>query len=167
MPPAGESRRRIAQSLKAAYGDGLLSERTLAHRLDLLLGSALVEPAGLVGDLTLRAPRRSLADTLVRAVCLARRMTGFAAAPEPTLLALDWHGGDGELLVGRHHACDVVLTDPSVSRRHARLSFRDGNWVLRDLDSTNGTAVNGKRVVRCRLLPGDYLELGDELLLVD
>ena len=61
----------------------------------------------------------------------------------------------------------MVVGHLSVSRRHARLSFRDGRWVLRDLDSTNGTRVNGKRVVRCRLEPGDRLSLGSADLLVD
>ena len=90
------------------------------------------------------------------------------APPQPaTLLALDWTGGRDELLVGRHDICDVVVGHPSVSRRHARLSFRDGHWVLRDLDSTNGTRVNGRRVVRCRLEPGDRLSLGSAELLVD
>lgn len=170
MERAGESRRWIAQALKAAYGDGLLSERTLAHRLDVLLGSPLVEPAGLVGDLALRSRRRPLTDTIAQAVRGALRAAGLAgadASPQPRLLALDWSGADDELLVGRHRDCDVVLTDPTVSRRHARLRFRDGNWVLRDLDSTNGTTVNGRPVVRCRLLPGDRLTLGDEPLLVD
>ena len=53
----------------------------------------------------------------------------------------------------------MVVGHPSVSRRHARLSFRDGHWVLRDLDSTNGTRVNGTPVVRYRLEPGDRLSL--------
>jgi pSer/pThr/pTyr-binding forkhead associated (FHA) protein len=83
------------------------------------------------------------------------------------LLALDWAGGCDELLVGRHLQCDVVVSHPSVSRTHARLSFRDGHWVLRDLDSTNGTRVNGRRVGRCRLEPGDRLSLGSADLLVD
>jgi pSer/pThr/pTyr-binding forkhead associated (FHA) protein len=56
---------------------------------------------------------------------------------------------------------------PTVSRRHARLNFRDGSWVLQDLDSTNGTLVNNTRIVRCRLLPGDHLVIGSEHLLVD
>ena len=72
-----------------------------------------------------------------------------------------------ELVVGRHDACDVVVGHPSVSRQHARLSFRDGHWVLRDLDSTNGTRVNGTPVVRYRLEPGDRLSLGSADLLVD
>jgi pSer/pThr/pTyr-binding forkhead associated (FHA) protein len=100
---------------------------------------------------------------LRRAAALDRRRPLQPA----TLLALDWNGGRDELLVGRHDHCDVVVGHPSVSRKHARLSFRDGRWVLRDLDSTNGTRVNGKRVVRCRLEPGDRLSLGSADLLVD
>jgi hypothetical protein len=171
MPRAGESRRRMARTLTAAYGDGLLSDSTFSHRLDVLLGSRLIEPAGLVGDLTLRSPRRSPADGLRQALRSARELAGSGPPavmlPSPTLLGLDWTGAQDDLLMGRHHACDVVLSHLSVSRRHARLTFRDGHWVVRDLESTNGTQVNGEPVVRCRLLPGDVLTLGDESVLVD
>jgi pSer/pThr/pTyr-binding forkhead associated (FHA) protein len=83
------------------------------------------------------------------------------------LLALDWTGVVPELLVGRSRRCDVVLDDPGVSRRHARLVFRDGSWVLQDLQSTNGTTVNGVQVGRCQLRPGDSLTLGTACLRVD
>ena len=63
--------------------------------------------------------------------------------------------------------CDVVLDDLSVSRRHARLVFRDGHWVIQDLESTNGTRVNGVRVGRCELHPGDHVDVGDERLRID
>lgn len=69
--------------------------------------------------------------------------------------------------MGRHHGCDVVFDDLSVSRRHARLVFRDGSWVVQDLESTNGTIVNGVQVGRCALRPGDHLVLGDAFLRVD
>jgi hypothetical protein len=170
MLRAGDARRRMERTLNAAYGDGLLSQQTLVQRLDLLFGSELVDPAGLVGDLTLRRPRRALSAGWDRALAALRdaagRDHGRPAAPAP-LLALDWSGARDELLVGRHDTCDVVVVHLSVSRRHARLSFRDGHWVLRDLDSTNGTRVNGKPVVRCRLEPGDRLSLGSADLLVD
>ena len=61
----------------------------------------------------------------------------------------------------------MVFVNTTVSRRHAQLRFRDGKWVLRDLGSTNGTTVNGVRVGRCELLPGDRLGLGELLLTVD
>jgi hypothetical protein len=166
----GAARRRLEQILNTAYGEGLLSQQTLVQRLDVLLGSELVDPAGLVGDLTVRRPRPARATTGQRIIAALRRAAAldFPRAAEPaTLLALDWDGGREELLVGRHGACDVVVGDLSVSRQHARLSFRDGHWVLRDLHSTNGTRVNGKRVVRCRLEPGDRLSLGSADLLVD
>lgn len=62
-------------------------------------------------------------------------------ADQPARLALDWSGAISELILGRRRDCDVVLSDPGVSRRHARLFFRDGSWVLEDLDSTNGTTA--------------------------
>lgn len=55
-PPA--SRDRLATILNAAYGDGLISENTFVERLDRLLSDPLIDPAGLVDDITLRAPRR-------------------------------------------------------------------------------------------------------------
>jgi FHA domain-containing protein len=166
----GDARCRMERTLNAAYGDGLLSHQTFVQRLDLLFGSELVDPAGLIGDLTLRRPRRALSaarEQLIASLRRAARVDRTRASGPVTLLALDWAGGRDELLVGRHDACDVVVGHPSVSRKHARLSFRDGHWVLRDLDSTNGSRVNGTRVVRCRLEPGDRLSLGSAELLVD
>lgn len=50
-------------------------------------------------------------------------------------------------LVGRSRDCDVVLEDPDVSRRHARILLAaDGSWLVEDLGSTNGVAVNGGRI---------------------
>jgi hypothetical protein len=165
----GARRYRLARTLNAAYGEGLLSERTLAHRLDVLFAGVLIDPARLVGDLTRRASlrplRRSIPMTLTS---LLRRPRAGAGANEPgILLALDWTGGREEMVVGRHPSCDVVFTDNTVSRRHARLTFRDGGWVVQDLDSTNGTRLNGQYVGRCRLRPGDQLGLGNQLVRVD
>jgi hypothetical protein len=167
MLPPGVSRQRMERALTAAYGDGLLSEKTFSYRIDMLFGSRLIDPAKLVGDLTVRTRQGNLSTAIARAVDSARQLLGRAEAPEPPLLALDWSGDHEELLVGRHHACDIVLEDPTVSRRHARLCFRDGGWILQDLDSTNGSRVNDIRVVRCRLQPGDHVSLGDHALQVD
>jgi pSer/pThr/pTyr-binding forkhead associated (FHA) protein len=97
---------------------------------------------------------------MMRVETKGRRTVGFGQpAKLPMLLVLD-RAEDDRLLIGRHPACDVVVADPSVSRRHAQLTFRDGVWVLQDLASTNGTAVNGERVGRAALHSGDLVELG-------
>lgn len=62
--------------------------------------------------------------------------------------------------VGRDPRCSVVLNDPTVSARHARLEYRDGAWWLTDLGSTNGTFVNGQRVQRHMLQRGDTIHFG-------
>lgn len=168
MSGSGPTRERLAGVLNAAYGDGLLSERTLAHRLELLFGSDLLDPDRLTGDLTFRGARRSMAGVVSRVRASLLALVGPPAeTPGGQVLALDWDGTREELTVGREADCDVVLTDATVSRHHLRLCFRDGAWILHDLGSTNGTLVNDHRVGRCRLIPGDRLTLGTARLLVD
>ncbi|MEM9791283.1 MAG: FHA domain-containing protein, partial [Planctomycetota bacterium] len=60
----------------------------------------------------------------------------------------------------------LPLTDPTISRRHAELTPDDGHWVLRDLESSNGTFVNGVRLSSPRTLqPGDQVRVGGTLIL--
>ena len=71
-------------------------------------------------------------------------------------------GADGAVL-GRSREADVVVDDPNVSRRHAEVRPSGGSWIVRDLGSTNGVKVNGRRVDPTRpqsLKPGDTIELG-------
>ncbi len=66
-----------------------------------------------------------------------------------------------EALIGKHADCHVVLDDPIVSRRHARVVDRDGRLVVEDLRSTNGTRVGGRAVEGEMVLEaGDALEIG-------
>lgn len=64
------------------------------------------------------------------------------------------------VVVGRSRDCDVVLGDPNVSRRHAELRPEGRGWLVLDLGSTNGVKVNGRRVERAVLAPGDRITLG-------
>jgi len=66
----------------------------------------------------------------------------------------------GSCVVGRAPGCEIRIEDASVSREHARLSEEEGRWVLVDLASRNGTFVNGRRVTRAPLAPGDEIGLG-------
>lgn len=51
-----------------------------------------------------------------------------------------------EIMIGRDPACDCVVDDETVSSRHARLSYHHNQWWLEDLNSTNGTVLNGVRL---------------------
>jgi hypothetical protein len=69
-------------------------------------------------------------------------------------------GGSGAVL-GRSRDADVIIDDPNVSRRHAEVRPSGGSWIVRDLGSTNGVKVNGRRIQGPQSLrPGDTIELG-------
>lgn len=128
----GVSRRRITRTLNAAYGAGLLSEDTFAARIEQALGSGLVDPVALIGDLHLRRANPPW-DRLRIALQAWLRLASLDASDDDrpsVLLALDWTGAQSELMIGRHHGCDVVVDEPSVSRHHARLVFRDDIWIV-------------------------------------
>jgi pSer/pThr/pTyr-binding forkhead associated (FHA) protein len=63
-------------------------------------------------------------------------------------------------LLGRGTDCDLRLVDPGVSRHHAELRVENGQVVLVDLSSTNGTFVNGQPVRRVALTDGTHVSLG-------
>ncbi|MGH2848702.1 MAG: FhaA domain-containing protein, partial [Thermoleophilaceae bacterium] len=64
------------------------------------------------------------------------------------------------VLVGRSRECDVVVSDPNVSRRHIELRRGERGWAAVDLGSTNGMKVNGRRVGHAELNPGDSIRVG-------
>jgi len=63
-------------------------------------------------------------------------------------------------VVGRSRDCDLVLDDPNVSRHHAELRHEGDGWTVADMGSTNGIKVNGRRVERAELSPGDRVTFG-------
>ncbi|HEY4037062.1 MAG TPA: protein kinase [Ktedonobacteraceae bacterium] len=67
--------------------------------------------------------------------------------------------------VGRTNGNDLVISGLTVSRRHARLWFSEGNWYLEDVGSANGTLVNNVRIYQAVLLhDGDVVNFGDEMV---
>ncbi len=62
-----------------------------------------------------------------------------------------------KMLVGRKSFCDIELKFKNVSSRHCELEFRDGFWYVKDLDSTNGTSINGKGCQHEWVKPGSIL----------
>lgn len=68
--------------------------------------------------------------------------------------------------IGKAGDNDFVVNDPHVSRYHARLLHEEeGSWLLEDTGSTNGTFVNGVRIVKKRVVPRDVIQLGDNCVL--
>jgi catechol 2,3-dioxygenase-like lactoylglutathione lyase family enzyme len=68
--------------------------------------------------------------------------------------------GEDPVIIGRLESCTVVVEDASVSRQHAELRRVEDAIVLVDLNSTNGTRVNGMRVSTHELADGDQIEVG-------
>jgi adenylate cyclase len=63
------------------------------------------------------------------------------------------------LTIGRRESCDICLRFGNVSGQHCQLVLESGYWFIQDLNSQNGTKVNGHRIVRKRLDPGDTLAI--------
>ena len=63
------------------------------------------------------------------------------------------------LLVGRRESCDIVLRFSNVSAHHCELTVSGGYWYVKDLQSRNGTKVNGQRIMEKRIDPGDELSI--------
>jgi Protein of unknown function (DUF3662)/Inner membrane component of T3SS, cytoplasmic domain len=64
------------------------------------------------------------------------------------------------VMVGRSRECEVVVSDPNVSRRHIELRRGERGWAAVDLGSTNGMKVNGRRLGHAELEPGDRITIG-------
>ena len=144
MRPSEETREHALARLRRGYVAGLIDIETLSRRVENALGAGTdAELHGLTADLP--APRRHLP--------WRRRRDGLL--PPPDGLAA------GRLLLGRSSACQLVFSDDTVSRRHAELRLQDGCWILRDRGSSNGTWVNGRRVIEAEVRSGDVVLLGD------
>lgn len=70
----------------------------------------------------------------------------------------------GAVTIGREHSCTLCLNDTMVSRHHARIEHKPDGYHLTDLDSMNGTFVNGTAVKHARLKPGDVIKVGFTVL---
>jgi hypothetical protein len=146
-------RDRVIAELSDWFAEGRLSQDTFAARLDVAMhAKAQGELRGLLVDL----PRPRRLGAAVRAVGAVDRWT--RRAPVPLLLP---SGPQPRFTIGREPACDLTLTDETVSRWHASLTRTADRWLLDDLGSTNGTRVNGWRVsAPTPVAPGDWVSFG-------
>jgi hypothetical protein len=144
---------RALRALRDAYGAGHVSTATLESRAEWVLAGR-VEDA--VWDLPLSRPRGRATASL----------GWWRPAPQVRALVageLEFPLSErGRWVLGRGSDCDLALgDDDTVSRRHAEIAVRAGLCLVRDLDSCNGTLLNGRPVRRARLRRGDVLLIGE------
>jgi pSer/pThr/pTyr-binding forkhead associated (FHA) protein len=65
------------------------------------------------------------------------------------------------VIVGRNDDCDVLIEDGDASRNHCRIELTPGGFVLTDLESSNGTTVNGRPVTSHPMRDGDEIGIGE------
>jgi hypothetical protein len=159
--PSANERERILRLLRDRAAEERLSLDTFSARAERALAARSHDELNeVVADLPAAGGLRArLVRAVERASALSARLE--AAWREPRLPRLTLPAVANELTLGRSHSCDCVLSDPTVSRRHASLSRSGNAWLLRDLRSTNGTRVNGWRVTEpVEVAPGDRISFG-------
>jgi hypothetical protein len=67
---------------------------------------------------------------------------------------------EGEVIIGRIPECEIQLLVENVSRKHARIIYRNEDYSIEDLGSKNGVYVNGVKVEKCVLRRHDMIEIG-------
>jgi hypothetical protein len=159
-------RDRVIDELRERFADGSLAHESFVFRVDAALHARRHgELAGIMADLPgpRLSPARAVLARLGRARRAARRrMAGYP--PPPLMLP---SGTQVSFTIGRDAACDLVLSDMTVSRIHAGLRRVAGGWLLSDAGSTNGTRLNGWRVTDpVPVQAGDRITFGSMTLVV-
>ena len=73
-----------------------------------------------------------------------------------------------EITIGRVQGNDIVLPKGNVSKRHSRIVFKDGKYIIVDLKSTNGTYVNGRKITAPLVVKGaDKIYIGDFIMNIE
>ena len=122
---------RALEVLRDAYSAGHLSTATLEARAEWVLGGRIDDALWDLPRAGGARRRRCAASSRARSNCRSRDR--------------------GRWMLGRGSGCDLVLAgDDAISRAHAEIAVRAGLCLIRDLDSCNGTLLNGRFVQRAR-----------------
>jgi hypothetical protein len=156
-------RDKALKVLRDGVAMGRLSHDTFVRRMELALAARRPdELAALTRDLRTEGRLSRLVFGTVEALSgfTVRLRRAWQVERLPKLL-LPHPGSSHPLRIGRDPASGLRLTHETVSRVHAELCRQGGVWVLRDLGSTNGTTVNGRRVIGAAVVhEGDQVGFG-------
>jgi FHA domain-containing protein/uncharacterized protein DUF1707 len=149
MRASDQDREAALALLRARCAEGYLSVDTFERRVEQTFDARSVsELRGVVADVTSGGSWRRRARPRFRRLPVAEAVP--IALPEA-----------GPIIIGRSRRCDVVLEDPTVSRRHLEVRpAGEGQWLALDVGSLNGTWRHNRRVGRTLVVPGDELWLG-------
>jgi hypothetical protein len=154
MRASDHARERTAALLHRRFNEGYLSLDTFERRVaDVYRARSADQLAGLTADLPAIGVLARLRQW--RLDHRSRRNVHVEGLRLPLDLVRD-----GPLVLGRAQHCDVVLKHDTVSRTHAEIRRQDDGWCLRDLGSTNGTWIDGRRVDH-----PEAVRRGDQVLL--
>ncbi|GAA2565644.1 MULTISPECIES: DUF1707 and FHA domain-containing protein [Streptomyces] len=156
-------RDKALKALRDGAAMGRLSHDTFIRRMELaLVARRSEELTELTADLATESRLSRMVFGTVEAVSGFGVRLGRAWRAERLPKLLLPHPGAGHpLRIGRDPGSGLRLSHETVSRVHAELSLQAGLWVLRDLGSTNGTTVNGRRVIGAAVVrEGDQIGFG-------
>lgn len=158
--PSDAERDQALAILREGAGAGRLSHDTFIRRMNFVLGAQTrSELAHATRDL--RGPEPKVVQVFRQLATRVHQLTDTLRTPTAAPgLALPLPGSQ-TLRIGRGDGATLRLTDVSVSRFHAELRHVGDGWMVRDLNSMNGTHVNGTRITSpTRVRPGDHLQFG-------
>jgi len=159
--PSAVEREQVIRALQESREAERLSIDTFSARVELALSA---KSASQLSQLLVDLPERHrlgrfFLATVARISDWTARVELAWREPRLPLLALPTRDS---VTVGRSSRSDCIIAHSTVSRRHALLRHDDDRWWLRDLGSTNGTLLNGCRVIEdVEVRPGDHVVFGE------
>ncbi len=132
-----------------------------------LAGQRAVAPSQIAPSAALDALENFGSKTMVANIGSISQKISLDDSSQPTLLMSLTFGSKQELIIGRAEENDIVLDGLQISNRHARLVQSNSGIAVEDFNSTNGVYVNGTRVSRQGISPGDHVQIGSFLLQID
>ena len=111
-------------------------------------------------------PKNHLGKTVLLTALKRAPVVGWLVVLNGAQKGEDFRLREGKNTVGTAHDAEVALADPAVSQKHASINYREGEFLLTDLDSTNGTFVNdgAAGISRVRLCDNDTIRVGETSL---